>query len=302
MVTPVGPPVTPVFVSQCQVCTKLLERSEVSQCSRCHAGKYCSRACQKEHWGEHKGCCDAIVALEADISQKRFDSVQYKCCSMLTPKEQLKLHKLIGNKCSVRCRLDWHETDGLWDTGADVSLVGRNWLESHTACEIKPLSELVGEELHLSAANQTSIEYLGYVELIFEIAGCAAKKFPFLVVENLDIPIIGTNVIEEATRDCEDAAELVTVLSTGIKSLSKRKAEGLVNLIRQRQQNPEPDTLGTVKLNEKNVVVPGGTSVKISCVSHCGPVAEDMAVLFQPNLKLDLVNSGLVVGEGIVWL
>ena len=92
------------------------------------------------------------------------------------------------------------------------------------------------------------------------------------------------------------------VLSTGIKSLSGRKVEGLVNFIQQRKQNPEPEILGAVRLNTKKVVVPAGTSVKVNCVSHCGPIGADMAALFRPNLQLDLLNSGLTIGEGIVQL
>ena len=301
-VTSEGPPVTRVKVSQCVVCFKVLDNSTTFQCSRCHSGKYCSRGCQKDDWENHKVLCSAITQLNDQNREKAVNQISYKCTSALTPKEQMKLVKLVGNKCTVNCSLDGNVTESLWDTGADVSMAGEKWLRKYTNNEIKPLSELIGEELSLSAANNTPIDYLGYAEIVFEIAGCKPKKIPFLIVhDELEMPIIGTNAIEEATKDCTDPVELSRVLSAGIKSLSKRKVDGLVNLIQQRQQNPEPDVLGDVKLN-KTVVIPGGTSLKVNGISHCGPVSEDMVVLFQPNLQLDLVNSGLVVGEGIMRL
>ena len=33
------------------------EASKFDRCSRCHKAKYCSRACQKKHWHEHKELC-----------------------------------------------------------------------------------------------------------------------------------------------------------------------------------------------------------------------------------------------------
>ena len=34
------------------------------QCSGCKAVRYCSKACQADHWKEHKTLCQAISALE----------------------------------------------------------------------------------------------------------------------------------------------------------------------------------------------------------------------------------------------
>ena len=43
----------------CAMCGKEWHAPQVPHkwCARCKAVKYCSRACQKEHWAEHKGKC-----------------------------------------------------------------------------------------------------------------------------------------------------------------------------------------------------------------------------------------------------
>ena len=124
---------------------------------------------------------------------------------------------------------------------------------------------------------------------------------PFLVIEDVTMPIIGYNVIEEVVKEelSRTNAEVNEVLSSAMKSINKRQVDGIINLIQKKIEDPEPEYIGIVKTGSKNVIIPKGISMKISCISHCGTVAKDMPVIFQPNLELDLQND-LIIGEGVI--
>ena len=47
----------------CETCAAVPEPgAKFMACSRCHTTKYCSRECQKTHWGVHKKYCKTIAA------------------------------------------------------------------------------------------------------------------------------------------------------------------------------------------------------------------------------------------------
>ena len=135
---------TPVaVVNKCSGCQK--DSTVKFKCKRCHTQLYCSRKCQKKCWSEHKVWCDSIVDLESRVKSKAFAEVNFMSKSCLSPKEEIKLVKLVGRKCTVDCILDEVNNKVLWDTGAEVALVSRSWLEKHSpGKEIKDVSELLG--------------------------------------------------------------------------------------------------------------------------------------------------------------
>ena len=206
---------------------------------QCHSGCYCSKKCQKEDWHNHKTLCTAISSLEAENSLKAFEKWNFSSNSSLTPKEKYKLVKLVGEKCTIDCELDEIKTEALLDTGAEVTVIGKKWLEEHFPHkEIKNVSELIGEELCITAANNSKMEYLGYVEILVKLSGSKESVLvPFLVVNELGMPIIGYNVIEEMVKLSKSDNEIVKVLSTGIKNVSKKKIDGLVNLVINKDKN-----------------------------------------------------------------
>ena len=48
--------------------------------------------------------------------------------SHLTPKQHTKITNLVGNRCTVNCQLGGKTAQALWDTGAQVSLVSKQFL------------------------------------------------------------------------------------------------------------------------------------------------------------------------------
>ena len=80
--------------------------------------RYCSRSCQKKHWGEHKILCTAIKNISLPTERGLGDSVDENVfMSHLTPSQQSTVAKLVGEKCHVRCELNGMETNVLWDRG-----------------------------------------------------------------------------------------------------------------------------------------------------------------------------------------
>ena len=118
----------------------------------------------------------------------------------------------MGRKCNVKCVLNGVETDALWDTGAQVSIISRGWLKRCLpGCDIRDVTELLGMDgLDLKAANGTDLPYEEWVELPFNLIEDNVDhtvKAPFLVAkDSLDMPIFGFNVIEEITKYFEGDA------------------------------------------------------------------------------------------------
>ena len=165
--------------TKCMGCLK--DNVFMFRCKNCHSGCYCSKDCQKKCWQDHKTLCENILKLELQIKEKNFANVNFLSKSNLTPKEEIKLIKLVGQKCIVNCYLDGVESKVLWDTGAEVALISQIWLdENFPEKEIKDVSELLGHELFLKVANNSKLEYLGYTEIVFKICdGAELLMVPF---------------------------------------------------------------------------------------------------------------------------
>ena len=290
---------------------------QLMQCKRCHAGRYCSKDCQKKCWQDHEILCDNIVGLESHLKENMFSRISYISSTSFTPKEELKMAKLIGRKCEVECALDGKKTKTLLDLGAQVAMISNLWLrENFPDKQIQPVSKLLGDhELVLTAANNSGLDYRGYVELQFDLGG-ECLLVPFLVSgEDLEVPIIGSNVLEEWVKLVNEKQDPeksngeragpsivdIVAVSLGEVEKNKRKAESLVNILQVKANRTEPESLGNVNVGGKDVVIPKGQNLKLKCTARCGPIGGDTAVLFQPNLDMDL-ESGLVLGEGIVML
>ncbi len=70
----------------------------------------------------------------------------------------------IGNKCLVKCMLNDRVVTALWDTGAQVSIMSEEFLQTELpTSSIKNIHELLGlqETINLQAANGTPIPYCG---------------------------------------------------------------------------------------------------------------------------------------------
>jgi hypothetical protein len=55
----------------CTLPDRKVERSKILYCAQCDQVGYCSRACQKADWKEHKEICKAVADLKADFESKK---------------------------------------------------------------------------------------------------------------------------------------------------------------------------------------------------------------------------------------
>ena len=103
----------------------------------------------------------------------------------------------------MNCKLNGKNASVLWDTGSQVSLISRTFLnEKFPSLKLQNLTELLDSDdtLDLRAANNTPVPFDGFIELTFEFANVPEGDIltvPFLVSNtNMANPIIGYNVIE----------------------------------------------------------------------------------------------------------
>ena len=111
--------------------------------------------------------------------------------SHLTPKQRVTVTKLMGIRLFVNEIV--FEANAWWDTGAQVSIISEDWLKKNLPDEIiKPIEDLMDEELELKAANGTTVAYEEWVELTFMLNNSDVDivlNVPFLVTrEAIDIP------------------------------------------------------------------------------------------------------------------
>ena len=99
---------------------------------------------------------------------------------------------------------------------------------------LKDVSKLVGHQLFLKVANNSFLNYIGYAEFVFKLSEDAEPlKVPILVTEDdVGLPIIGYNVIEEAVKGLGgDKLSAVHMLTRALVGMDEKKAEAVVNLI-----------------------------------------------------------------------
>eukprot|EP00745_Piridium_sociabile_P019220 TRINITY_DN29067_c0_g1_i2.p1 TRINITY_DN29067_c0_g1~~TRINITY_DN29067_c0_g1_i2.p1 ORF type:complete len:1086 (+),score=245.99 TRINITY_DN29067_c0_g1_i2:620-3877(+) len=113
--------------------------------------------------------------------------------------------ELVGARCLVKGRVNGTPTELLWDTGAQVSLVSRDWLRKNTLrVEVRPLQDWgdQGVNLKVTSASGTEIPLLGWCTLRVTIR-TKDVLVPFVVTDrrNVMTPILGYNVISPMTED-----------------------------------------------------------------------------------------------------
>ena len=162
--------------------------------------------------------------------------------SHLTPSDHKKLVKLIGEKCTILCSLDYVSCESLYDSGAMLSLVSSDWLQKRLPSKvIKPVRDLLDDhEIMLTTATYDSIPFSGYVELEFRLSSWKDDRcllVPVLVTSaKLSEPLIRYNVIHELVENTEEYGmsqeELIGHLEHSIPSVENVK--GGVNLIQEK--------------------------------------------------------------------
>ena len=222
--------------------------------------------------------------------------------SHITPRQQEHIVKLVGRKCVVDCYLDDKPTEVSRDTGAQVSILLVDFLESQLpTVQRRDIKQFLDTEgfISLQAANETDIPYCGWVEIGVRLTNEneAEIRVPFLVTEeNIEQPIIGFNVIELMVRNTESKEDDVLLgrMSRSFKTSKSGDMQALISPI--RSTNSEEFCL--VKSTKKPHIAPSGVTVLLPCRANAGPIHRKTPVVFEPD-ELATWPSGLAVHESL---
>ena len=229
--------------------------------------------------------------------------------SHLAPKEKKLIEKLteklIDSKCLVHCHVNVVESAVLLDTGAQVSIVSKQFVDvlNFPSCQIKELRELLGQNdnLNLSAANGTSISYTRWIDIFLTFGSERQKSteisVPFLVTEaNIDYPIVGYNVIVEVINNDSDAiGSLSDLMKDSFRNSKDEDVKQFVNFT----QTQEPSEICSLNSSKKDILIPSGKSVKVSCRANTGELDKRTPVIFEPDEAVPWPD-GLSIPEAVL--
>ena len=271
-------------------------------CTGCRSVHYCDKNCQTLNWKEHRTICNTIDKL----TKERDELVDLKCSfiSHITPKVQHKLVKLVGERCIIDCEIAGVVDEALWDTGAQVSLLSKRWLEKNKghSVAIQSLESLVGVDstsISLSGAGGSKIPYVGYVTVPVLLKGRSEViDVPFLVTAGeLSNPIIGYNVIKAVAQLDED-----NVVS-GENCFFRGLSDGAVGEVMALLADPENEHLSHAKTVKTSRVVKKKSVSVITLKIDSVHVNQRTPVFFEPSLEsMMLFDDNLVLGEQLVML
>ena len=164
--------------------------------------------------------------------------------SHLTPKEKKTVGKLIGSKCLIHCHMNGVESAVLLDTGAQVSIVSKQFVDvNFPSLQVKEIRELLGQndKLKLAAANETSIPYTGWIDICLTFGNEQQKSteisVSFLVIEaDIDYLIVGYYVIVEVINNGSDAiGSLSDLMKDSFRSSKDEDVKQFVNFIQTQE-------------------------------------------------------------------
>lgn len=206
--------------------------------------------------------------------------------------------QLIGRKCLLSCLVNGAYTEMLLDTGAQVSVIGKEWLEKKLPnVKIQSIASLVGDqELHITAANGTVIPFDGWfegrLELRSDIHGSTAIHVPFLVSQSCtDTPLLGFNVIEELIRENSEQSSGTLNLTALLSEVTKMNQLSISSVVSTVQAMvPEEQESCVLRLGKKGLVISKGQLCEVKCRVRSWPKGGTM--LFEPVME-DSYPEGL---------
>ncbi|XP_056131302.1 embryonic polyadenylate-binding protein-like [Lampris incognitus] len=155
---------------------------------------------------------------------------------------------LISQKSLLKCRMAGYAVTVLLDTGANVSLLDRTWKNKYLPHQdVRPLSELLNQDLDVTAVTEEEVPYDRWVEVVLNLQGNydpdLSIRVPFLVSRlKLDRPLVGFKVIQELIKSNESRPKLMlilTILLAGAMEIDSVSAEAIISLIQAKKSQEE---------------------------------------------------------------
>ena len=213
--------------------------------------------------------------------------------------------KLVGRRALTHCYLNGLAVTALLDTGAQVSMIDRDWRNKYLPdITVRPLSEIAGdeEELTVYAVNGEVLPFDGWVALAVNLKGNENPNLsitvPFLVSSLvLERPLLGFNVLEVMIQEQpEKLIPTLTSLLCNAMVIPAEKAELLVNFI---QTDKPPVQYGRLRTGRQDTVIPAGEVAWVKCQVPPHMELSDPIFLFEPDDD-SIPLAELDVGEGLL--
>lgn len=224
--------------------------------------------------------------------------------------------QLVGKKCKIKCYIHSFAVDCLLDTGAQVSLIDRQWAKTYLSDhKLRPLTELIGDKaLSVLGVNGQPLPYDGWVGVMVSLPENSdpnlTVQVPFLVSSvPMDCPLIGFNVIEQLILGPNASTNLIPTIVSLLRSamnLQDDTATALVNFIQTKLTSDNVVSQSVLKVGLYDVVIPAGQVKYVKCKVSSTVDMSNPLVLFEPTesnpqlQQLDVGNSLLTVCDARV--
>ena len=187
-----------------------------------------------------------------------------------------------------------------------MSIIDQGWTNTHIPnYTVRPLSELLEEELSVFAVTGHAVPYSRWVELTVNLAGNddpnLTIQVPFLVSQlQLPQPLLGSNILEEIIRRKESSGEVIATVISLLRSafgIEEEQVEAIVSFI-QAPPRMYCDPV-TVRVGKGHAIIPPGRTVQVWCRVPPNFEASDSLVLYEPAEESTALGE-LSVGEGLL--
>lgn len=213
---------------------------------------------------------------------------------------------LVGKKCLLKCLIGGYPITVLFDSGSQVSMVDRQWVERYIPhYQVRPLQELLDDELEVYAVNGQAVPYDGWVELTVTLAGHEDPNLtvqaPFLVSKlPLPQPLVGANVLRAIIQRQASDKEATAVLYSLLRRAFGMEDDQVVVLVNSIQVQQKTDCgPATLRIGKDNVTIPAGKAVQVWCKVPQNFDTSDPLVLYEPAEE-NVALRHLSVGEGLL--
>lgn len=211
-----------------------------------------------------------------------------KLTTQRQPTPRKRVAQLIGKRCMVSCAINGVPLQMLLDSGAQVTMVGRAWIEEALpSVKIQPLSSLFPDQpLEISAANGTAVPFDGWayvdLQICSESHGQTDIQVPILISQScVNCPLLGSNVIAEMIKENKEQVDITAILKEAM-SVSESTVETLISVLQILAPDETPPQC-TVRVGKKGLTIPAGQICEVKCRVRAWPRGGTM--LFEPSLE-----------------
>ncbi|KAK0134669.1 hypothetical protein N1851_029682 [Merluccius polli] len=201
----------------------------------------------------------------------------------------------------VACSVNGVPHQMLLDSGAQLTIVGRAWVEEALPnVKIQPLESLLARQpLEISAANGTKVPYDGWAEIDLQIGsmseGQVTIRVPVLISKNCTCSLLGSNVIAEMIKENAEQFDITAILKEAL-SVTDSTAEALVSAL-ETTLSAETTAQCNVRVGKKGMTIPAGQICEVRC--RVRGYSGGGTLLFQPRLE-NSCSEGLELFASLV--